>query len=189
MKKRRIWISLAGLALAAGLAGCSQDDGAAPTPSPTPSPPPSVTPSASPTPDMDALYEQAEWIVRRATELEEQAIEQGPGSYPAELEELLAEPYLSWSRAGVQQYWELGWTGPEGESAQLALGPLLGVSKDGSEVTLEACLWTTPAVDASGTVVSPSALFHRNYYLKHVDEVLKLFTASGGIEVDQCPIS
>ena len=186
---RRVFSLLVGFVVVVGLAGCSSGGSGGPTPSGTPSPSVAVSPSPSPTPDLDALYAEAERVVRRATQLEEQAIRQGPGSYPAELETLLADPYLTWSRAGVQQYWELGWTGAEGESAGLILRPQPGVSQDDSEVALEACLQTTSAVDANGSVVSQARLYHRSYFFRQVDGALRLFTATKGTEVEQCPLS
>lgn len=138
---------------------------------------------------MDALYAEAERVVRRATQLEEEAIQQGPGNYPAELETLLADPYLTWSRVGVQQYWELGWKGVEGESAGLVLRPQPGVSQDGSEVALEGCLQATSTVDASGALVGPSSLFYKTYFFRHVDADLRLFTSTMGVEVEQCPFA
>ena len=189
VKMRRLWTPLIGLALAAAVASCSRGGAAEPTPSPTPTTPPAVTASQSPTPDMEALYAEAEWVVRRATELEEQAIRDGQGSYPTELEELLAEPYLSASRAGVQQSWELGWKGPEDESAELILRPRPGMKKDDSEVALEACFFTTSTVDANGSVISGPGLWHRTYFFKHVEGDLRLFSATGGDEVERCPIA
>ncbi len=186
VKMRRLWTPLIGLALAAGLASCSQGGAAEPkTPSPTPTTPPAVTPSQSPTPDMDALYAEAEWIVRRATELEEQAIREG--SYPAELHDLLADPYLTWSQAGTQEYWELGWKQAAGESAQLLLRPQPGVQMEGSELALEACLLQTATVDAQGTLVGQSRMVRRSYFFKHVNGALKLFTSTTGTEIEQCP--
>ncbi|MGB3954402.1 MAG: hypothetical protein WBL05_03835 [Brooklawnia sp.] len=133
---------------------------------------------------MDALYAEAEWVVRRATELEEQAIREG--SYPAELEELLADPYLSLSRAGVAQYWELGWKQAEGESAELSFRPRPGLRRDDSEVALEACLLATSTVDGEGSVMSESGIVHMTYFFKHVEGDLKLFTSTGE-EVEKCP--
>lgn len=186
---RRSWISLIGLALAAGLAGCTQGGDAEPTPSPTPSTHAAVTPSPSPTPDMEALYAEAEWIVRRATELEEQAMREGQGSYPAELHDLLADPYLSWNQAGIQQIWELGWQQAPGESSGLILRPQPGVRMDGSELALDACLLKTATVDAQGSVVAPSEMVRRSYFFKHVDSRLKLFTSTIGTEIEQCPFA
>lgn len=186
---RRVFGLLVGLAVVSVLSGCSSGGSGGPTPSGTPSPPVSVSPVASPTPDMDALYAEAERVVRRATQLEEEAIRQGPGSYPVELETLLADPYLTWSRVGVQQYWELGWKGAEGESAALVLRPQPGVSQDDSEVALEGCLQATSTVDANGALVGVSALLYKTYFFKHVDGDLRLFTSTMGVEVEQCPVS
>ena len=181
---------VAGLALVFALAACSPGADVSPTPSFVT---PSVTASAppTPTPDMDALYAEAERVVRRATELEELAIQVGDVEYPAELEGLLADPYLTWSRVGLQQYRELGWKGPEGKNAILDLRPLAGVALDGSEVALEGCFDTrpVPAVDADGNVMSEGALFHRTYFFKHVGNGLRLFNATKGDKVDQCPFS
>ena len=186
---RHVFSLLVGLAVVVGLAGCSSGGSGGPTPSGTPSPSVMVSPSSSPTPDLDALYAEAERVVRRATQLEEQAIRQGPGSYPAELETLLADPYLTWSRVGVQQYWELGWTGAEGESAGLILRPQPGVSQDDSEVALEGCLHATSTVDANGSLVGVATLLYKTYFFKHVDGDLRLFTSTSGVEVEQCPVS
>lgn len=186
---RRVFSLLIGFAAALALTACSSGGPGGPTPSGTPSPSAAATPSPSPTPDMDALYAEAERVVRRATQLEEDAIRQGPGSYPAELETLLADPYLTWSRVGVQQYWDLGWRGAEGESAGLILRPQPGVSQDDSEVSLEGCLQTTSAVDADGNIVSSPRLYVRSYFFRQVDGVLKLYTATKGSEIEQCPLS
>lgn len=101
---RRLFGLLVGLVVAVALAGCASGGPGGSSPSQTPSALVSVSVTPSPTLDMDALYAEAERVVRRATQLEEEAIRQGPGSYPAELETLLADPYLTWSRVGVQQY-------------------------------------------------------------------------------------
>ena len=186
---RRVFSLLVGFVVVVGLAGCSSGGSGGPTPSGTPSPSVMVSPSPSPAPDLDALYAEAERVVRRATQLEEQAIRQGPGSYPAELETLLADPYLSLSRVGVQQYWELGWTGAEGESAGLILRPQPGVHTEDSDLALEACLMATSTVDRAGSAVALSETVHRTYFFKHVDGDLRLFTATHGQEVEQCPFS
>jgi len=186
---RRLFGLLVGPLVAVALAGCASGGPGGSSPSPTPSALVSVSVTPTPTFDMNALYAEAERVVRRATQLEEEAIRQGPGSYPAELETLLADPYLTWSRVGVQQYWELGWKGADGESAGLILRPQPGVSQGGSEVALESCLQTVAAVDASGSLVSSARLFHRSYFFKHVDGDLKLFSATQGSEVEKCPIS
>lgn len=190
--RRHVVSSLLCLGLVAGLAGCSAS-GSVPAGTPTPLAPsasPEHSPAASPTPDLDALYAEAERVVRRATELEEQAIRDGGPEYPAELEELLADPYLTWSRVGVQEYWNLGWTLPDGLTPRLILRPQPGVSQDGSDLALEGCLETPPAVDATGAVVSQGVLLHRSYFLKGVDGgSLRLFTATRGTKVEQCPWS
>lgn len=187
VKMRRLWTPLIGLALAAGLASCSQGGAAEPTPSPTPTTPPAVTQSQSPTPDMEALYAEAERVVRRATELEEQAMREGPGSYPAELHDLLADPYLAWSQAGVAEYQRLGWKQPEGKSAVFIIRPQPGRQMDGSEFALQACLFKTGSIDAQGIVVAPPEAVLKSYFFKHVDGRLRLFTSTLGEEIEQCP--
>ena len=184
MQMRRSWIPLVGLALAAGLASCPKAVAPNPHRPDTQHTARCGEPVPEPTPDMDALYAEAEWVVRRATELEEQAIREG--SYPAELEELLADPYLSLSRAGVAQYWELGWKQAEGESAELSFRPRPGLRRDDSEVALEACLLATSTVDGEGSVMSESGIVHMTYFFKHVEGDLKLFTSTGE-EVEKCP--
>lgn len=187
MRSRRQIVAVATAALLLALSGCSDtaDDPASPASSATPTVV-SPSPVASPTPDMDALYAEAEAVLRAATEWEETAIREGPPDYPVELESLLADPYLSLSKAGVSEYWELGWTIPPDESFTLIVRPVPGMTRNGSEVALEGCYQTANAMDESGTVVSASRLLHKYYYFKHVDGQLRLFGATREGQIEQC---
>lgn len=177
------------LALALALAACSNGTDTPPPQSATSSPLTSPTVvQTSPTPDMDALYTEAERIVRRAYELEHSSAFDGTDDYPAELETLLADPYLSWSRAGIQQYHDLGWYPQDGKMPELIVEPAIGTNSDGSEVALKCCLQTVPAVNASGEVVSEAVLWYTTYFFKHVDGDLRLFTATEAQRIDQCPL-
>lgn len=188
---RRSIVPLIGLVLFL-LAGCAgqPDEPVSPTPTPSASVSVTPTPSPAPTPDMDALYAEAERVLRRGVELETQTVVGGGVDYPVELETLYAEPYLSLNRAVIGAYSELGWRGVEGNAPILTVRPRPGMSKGGSEVTLEACYDTrpSPAVDEFGNIVSQGVLYHKNYFFKHVDGTLKLFDDTKGIKVEQCPI-
>ena len=173
------------------LAACSPGADVSPTPSFVT---PSVTASASPTPtpDMDALYAEAERVLRRSFELEDRYIVGGNfDEYPPELFELLADPYLSLSQTGFTHFKESGQRGIEGTTPVITTQPLPGVSTRGSEVALAVCLDTRPAplVDRNGTVVSEGVLKVSTYFFKQFEGKLKLFQAESGAEVDKCPFS
>lgn len=184
-------MSCVGLALMIGLVGCAgqPDEPVSPTPSASVSVTP--TPSPSPTPDMDALYAEAERVLRRSVELELRAAVGGGVDYPMELETLLAGPYLTESRVGIGAYQEFGWRAVEGATPILTVRPRPGMSMGGSEVTLEVCLDTRPSpkVDEAGKIVSYGVLKHKHYFFKHIDGTLKLFLDSKSVKVDQCPIT
>ncbi|WIY83177.1 hypothetical protein [Propionimicrobium sp. PCR01-08-3] len=138
---------------------------------------------------MDALYAEAEQVFRRSMELRNQF--EGSGDYsefPAELNELLADPYLD----SVHQLFDFGREnglhGPAGVGPALTVARYPGVSKGGSEVALRACLDSrdAPALDADGEVFSEGGLFHMKLFFKHFEGSLKLFDGTTG-SVDECP--
>ena len=180
---------VAGLALVFALAACSPGADVSPTPSFVT---PSVTASASPTPtpDMDALYAEAERVLRRSFELEDRYMQTGNfDEYPPELYGVLADPYRSLSIASFAFHKENGFRSSPGTTAVVTVRPAQGVSKSGSEVALAVCLDTRPSplVDANGNLVSPGGVLSVNYFFKRLDGVLKLFLAEGE-EVESCPL-
>ena len=187
MRSRRQIVVVATVVLL-GLSGCSDtaDDPASPASSATPTVV-SPSPVASPTPDMDASYAEAMRIIRRAYELELSAMADGVDEYPVELTEILADPYLSWSAAGVKEYHELGWTPPPDEVPVIVLRESPGVSMDGSELAVEGCLQGVAALDSTGQVASDAVLIRKTFFFRHLDGRMKLFTATKGEEISKCP--
>lgn len=192
--RRRVLGSLTGLLLIVWLVGCS----AAREQPASPSSPVSdatvsslSSPSPAPTADMDALYAEAERVLRRSFELEDRYMQGGNfEEYPPELSDVLADPYLSLSRSTFEYLKENRWRGAHGASLDLKVQPALGISVDGSELALAGCLDTrnSPLVDVDGNVVSGGAIFTPTYFFKHVDGTLKLFASFAGDRVDQCPL-
>ena len=186
---RRVFSLLVGFVVVVALAGCSSAGSVGPTPSGTLSPSVVVSPSPSPAPDMDALYAEAERVLRRSFELEDRYMQAGDfDEYPPELFEVLADPYLSQSQAVFQMMKESGYRAAEGTVAVFTVKPLPGVSRSGSEVALAVCLDTraSPLVDANGNVVSEGALFNPSYYFRHLNGKLMLFLSDAGEEVEKC---
>ena len=181
--------TVVGLVLVFAMAACSPGPDVSPTPSLVT---PSVTVSESPTPspDMDALYAEAERVLRHSFELEDRYMQTGDfDEYPPELYEVLADPYLSLSQTAFAFHKENGFRGAPGTSAGLTVVALPATSRSDSEVALAACLDTrsAPLVDSSGRVVSEGAISLMTYFFKHVDGKMKLFLADAGDEVDECP--
>ena len=186
--RRSVFVVVA-LAVSLVLAGCSSDgvDESPGSPSPlvsVPAPPSSVDA------EMDALYAEAESVFRRVMELRFQ-FELQPQQYefPAEMGELLADPYLSWVRGGYDYMREQNWHAPDGVEPTFVVARYPGASKADSEVALEGCLDTrqVPALDASGQVVSEGTVFHLELFFKHFDGQLKLFEGTSN-EVTECAI-
>ncbi|MGI5951649.1 MAG: hypothetical protein ACOX61_07370 [Brooklawnia sp.] len=178
------------LALLLGLAGCGS------TPEEPVVSPPSVVASSSPvvsqspTPDMDALYAEAEQVLRRWVELEKGYELTGDFSeYPPGLQEVLAEPVLGLSRNNFEVAKENGWRAKPGSQPRVTSEPATGMRMDDSEVALRICLDTTdaPMVDASGEVVSPGGFQVLVFYFKYFDEDLKIFATSSYELVTACP--
>ena len=178
------------LAVSLVLAGCSPGgvDESPDSPSPSVSVP---APPSSVDAEMDALYAEAESVFMSSLELRDQFELRGDYSeFPAELQDFVADPYLSWLRETFEFMKEKRWRAPEGAEPVLTLRPYPGVSRDGSEVALQACMDTraTPALDEQGQVVSEGAIGYLELYFKRYDDKLKLFYGTTN-KVEVCPLS
>lgn len=186
---RRLFSALLALVIALGLAACRPEP-VDPTPTPTPTPSPVVTPS--PTVDGYAeLYEEAKQVYLRSVELSKPFEMLGEfNGFPAELEELLADPYLDLTRKTYELFEQRGIHALPGPEPVYTFAEYRGVARDGSEIAIRVCHDTRgiTAVDATGAVVPTSELGLMVLYFKHVDGRLKLFY-SDVTEVDACPFS
>ena len=108
--------------------------------------------------------------------------------FPAELEQLLADPYLGWMRTLFEEGKQGGWHAPEGAYPDIRIAPLSDVTKDGSEVALQVCMDAreVPKLDGSGNLVANGRLSHDEVFLKRFDGVLKVFTGTTQ-GVESCP--
>ena len=176
------------LAVSLVLAGCSPGgvDESPGSPSPSASVP---APPSSVNAETEALYAEAEYVFLQSMEFRYRFERDGDyTSFPEELGDLLADPFL----ASVRQLYDYGQQhglhGQAGTQPKLAIRPYPGASKDGSEVALRVCLDTTeaPALDADGQVFSEGGLFFMELFFKHVDGRLKLFSGTT-TEIEQCP--
>lgn len=182
--RSRVASALLALALFVGLAGCGSGR---PGSSPTPVAP---VPVATPTPDMEALYVEAERVLRRWAELEDGWFLAGDYSqYPPELYDVLADPLLSLDISMFEDYQASGWRGLPGAEAPLTVQPASGREPDGSEVALRVCQDSanSPIVDASGEVVSEGGITVMVHYFRHVDGVLKMHDSNSFEVVEECP--
>ncbi|MGI5951648.1 MAG: hypothetical protein ACOX61_07365 [Brooklawnia sp.] len=139
---------------------------------------------------MDALYTEAEEVLRRWTELEHKHAVSGDSSgYLQELAEVMAEPVISLAIANFEVAEEEGWGALPGPGPRLTVEPARGLRMDGSEVALRVCQDTTdvPTVDSSGEVVSPGGFQVLVFYFKYFDEDLKIFATSSYELVTACP--
>ena len=189
MRFRFLALPVAAVLLAAG---CTPGNG-----TPTPTPTPSVssvasttpTPTATPTPSSEDLYAEAERVMLRGYEVSASFELRGDYSeFPAELEQLMADPYLGWTRAIFEEGKAGGWHAPEGAYPEIRIAPLPDESRDGSEVAVQLCLDRTgvPLLDAQGNVVSEGTLGYQKAFLKSFAGILKVFTGSYK-DVDSCP--
>lgn len=145
----------------------------------------------SPAEESLALYEQAEQIYRRSREIAYQFELRGDfAEFPEQLNNLLADPYLSWVRESYDFYKENNWHSPDGAVPEIIIEPYQGASKDGSEVALRSCLdtRTTPAFDANNEFVAGGTIVYQELFFKKFGEELKLFTGTGR-EVEECPLA
>lgn len=175
-----------------GSAGCAggSDEPRGPTPLvsvTTSSTAPEKSPTATPVTEQEALYAEAERVLRRSVELEAQIIKDGADQYPAELTELLADRYLVESQALFLHYREVGWKFAADSYPTVTLRRQPTMSVPGSEAALEGCMVTMPAYDEGGRLVSDSVQWHMFYFFRHIDGKLKLFADQGMQEVSQCP--
>ncbi|NLA28254.1 MAG: hypothetical protein GX875_01160 [Propionibacterium sp.] len=140
---------------------------------------------------MDALYAEAERVFLRSNELRyeyELRGNYGEG-FPSELNDLVAEPYLSSLVALYDFYKDKGWHSPDGAEPLVVIDRYPGVSKAGSEAALRACVDTrpTPSLDVNGEVVSEGTIYRLELFFKHFDGVLKLFDGTTN-EVPECAL-
>ena len=181
-----------GLAVSLALGGCSPGDspgsgGSSSVSSSVAVPPP----PSSDGPEMDALYAEAEQVFLRSLEIRNQF--EGQGNYnefPPELGSVLADPYLTWTHALYDYGKERGLHTPEGVKPEVTTRPYPGVSREGSEIALQACQDTrlTPALDSSGQLFSEGGIFYLELYFKRVEGQLRLFYGSHS-KVEKCPLS
>ena len=174
------------LAVSLVLAGCSPGD---PGPS-TSSISPSVS-ALSPDAEMAALYAEAEQVFLQSLELRDRFELLGDYSmFPAELEEVLADPYLAWMRSLYEYGKEHGLHAAVDSEPGLIVRPYPGVSREGSDVALQACQDTrmTPALDSDGNVFSEGSLSYLELYFQRIDGKLRLFYGTH-VKVEQCPLS
>ncbi|MGI5950944.1 MAG: hypothetical protein ACOX61_03745 [Brooklawnia sp.] len=183
-------VSLA-LLLATGLAGCGPDSDINSPPSPViASAPGPVSSTPTRTPDKEALYEEAERVLRQVLQLEDDfLVAVDEVEYPAELYDLIAEPHLSTNRALFEEIKAMGMRGMPDTHPIWVIERAPTIHKDDSEVVLRLCQDSrgAPLVDEAGQVVSPGNITKMLYYFKHVDGTLKLFSADSLTEVDGCP--
>ncbi len=178
------------LAVSLVLAGCSpggvDESPGSPLPSASvPAPPSSVNA------EMDALYAEAESVFLRSLELRYRYELHGDFSgFPSELNEVLADPYLSWNRQLYEFYQEKKWSSPEGAKPVVVVRPYPGVTREGSDVALQACMDTRPVavMDTNGQLMSEGILGYLELYFKRFDGQLKLFYGTTS-EVEECPLS
>ncbi|MFB9618689.1 hypothetical protein [Brooklawnia cerclae] len=153
----------------------------------------STSPTVSPTPSVDvsadALYAEAEQVYLRSLEVSERYEVHGDYSeFPPEYEELLADPYLEWTRALFDAGKEQGWHVPDGLQLPVTTRSLPGMSRDGSDVALQTCRDNrgVPTLDYNGNQVAEGSLVYETLFFKHVDGRLKLFTGTTD-QRDSCP--
>jgi hypothetical protein len=179
--------TLLALTLSLGLAGCGP---ATPEPSATPVAPSPVLPVSTPTPDMDALYAEAERVVWRWAELEDSyLLDEQNEEYPPQFYDILEEPFLNHSVGIYEEVQALGLRGVPGTIVELDMKPAPEAQQYGSEVALWLCQDSTdaPLVNESGAVVSPGGIAVIRLYFKHFDGVLKLFYADSYEVLEACP--
>lgn len=176
-----------------GLVGCSPGPDAPPSSTPSqPSPASSAITSPTLTAEQEALFAEAERIFWRQLELNDPWELRGEYTHfpAAELEQLLADPYLQWTKEDYAAVALARTKLAEGASPAINLKRYAGVSKDGSEVALRACIDTreTPTLDEAGNVVGPGSLHYSVLFFRHFDSQLKLFTATSS-KVGTCPFA
>lgn len=174
------------LVILLALVGCGPKG---PEPTPTPSsasPTPSV--SASPDPRDDPLYQEAERVLRASLEAQSKYTMTGDYStFPPELADYYSADYLPYVRGGFDQLASQGIKGI-GEPPVMTLAPLPGVSKQGSEVAVHACIDArhVTLVDREGSQIGSGSLSISMNYLRHEDGKLKIFAADVR-EGNECP--
>ncbi len=181
-----------GLTALLALTGCTSADPQPSSQSPTVSESNSVLPPSSfDGPEMDALYAEAEQVFLRSLELRNQFESLGDYSeFPSELEVVLADPYLSWMHALYEYGKEHGLHSETDARPELVVRPYRGVTREGSEVALQACQDTrqTPAFDSSDELFSEGSLSYLELYFKRIDGQLRLFYGTHS-KVEKCPLA
>lgn len=175
------------------LAGCSSPGDDPPSPSPTPvvSVSASATPSAaSPTPDMAALYAEADRVYRASLEAQFKFALTGDYSeFPPELASLQGPEFLATTRGlfelGKQEGYVL-----TGGVPSVKTRPLKGVSKGNSVAAIQTCYDARglTLMDGQGQVVTVvDTLALGMYFFAEIDGQLKIIDS----EIEEylmCPI-
>lgn len=184
---RRLCSAVLALVIALGLTACRPEP-VDPTPPTTPTPSPVVTPS--PTVDeYEVLYEEAKQVYLRSVEVSKPFEELGQfDGFPAELEDLLADPYLQLSKDAYGLFEQEGIHALPGPEVSYSIAENRGISRDGSAVAIQMCQDSTGStlVNSEGTVMSSGGIVHSILYFKHFGGRLKLFLSTPR-EVDVCP--
>lgn len=187
---RKATRALVAIALLAGLAACSPEPIEPSTPPPSPSVSVSATPTAGLSPDMDALYAEAERILRLSWTIQEDRLKAGDfDTFPPELEAILADPYLQSMRTAFELYRAEDLRMSPDTSTGLTVRPSPGRVVDGSDLAVQACIdmRSAPVLDANGNVFSQGGLILQTYFFKTEEGVTKMFATQGDGEVAQCP--
>lgn len=174
------------LVILLALVGCGPK-GPEPTPTPS-SASPTASVSATPDPRDDPLYQEAERVYRAALKAQSKYTSDGDYSvFPPELADYYSPEYLEIVRATFDQ---LAIQGLRRASAPatVAISPLPGVSKDGSEIAIHTCIDAREVVivDREGNHVGNGDLAVSMAFLKHIDGKLKIFDMEVR-EGNQCP--
>lgn len=139
---------------------------------------------------MDALYAEAEGLVRRYWKIQEDLLKSGDFSeVPPEYSEFMADPYLSLMPAVLDYYRTNNLHMAPDATTILVFQPSPGRTAVGSELALQGCADSrnAPLLDAQGNVFSAGAVLVHTYFFKTVDGQLKLYHSEADGEVDQCP--
>jgi hypothetical protein len=183
---RRALSTTLALVLALGMAGCGSGP---PSSTPTPiAPGPVLTPA--PSPDMDALYAEAERVVREAMAIEEKYLmDLDNTQYPPELSEFYADPYREAHEQLLARSKERGVRLTPDPVVVWDFQPAPEELIDGAEVAMWVCKDSSgaPGLDESGEVAANGIVSMMLYYFKQVDGRLMLYFANSFSEVESCP--
>ena len=175
------------------VAGCSskKDDGPPPW-SPTPLPSTSISSStASPSMSEEELYIETERVFKRAMDIVNRYELYGDFSgFPAELNEVAMEDFLTSSHAMYNFMAEKRWATRQGSAPIITSEPLPSQMHADSAATLHVCTDTRPVplYDQNGTVMSQGHLIESRFFFKNdTDGLLKIFYQQYR-EVESCNV-